>query len=49
MAGVIAKLLAAAPPVTEDELKDDAHSAVLAGAALDARALANVQIGEART
>lgn len=49
MAGVIAKLLAAAPHVTEDELKDDAHSAVLAGAALDARALANVQIGEART
>jgi hypothetical protein len=48
MAGVIAKLLAAAPHVTEDELKDDAHSAVLAGAALDARVLANVQIGEAR-
>jgi hypothetical protein len=49
MAGVIAKLLAAAPHVTEDELKDNAHSAVLAGAALDARALANVRIGEART
>ena len=37
MAGVIAKLLAAAPHVTE--LEDDAHSAVLAGAALDAQAL----------
>jgi hypothetical protein len=29
MAGVIAKLLAAGPHVTEDELEDDAHSAVL--------------------
>jgi hypothetical protein len=40
MAGVIAKLLAAGPHVTEDELEDGAHSAVLAGAALDAQALA---------
>jgi hypothetical protein len=47
MAGVIAKLLASAPHVTEDELEDDAHSAVLAGAALDAQALAQ-KAGEAR-
>jgi hypothetical protein len=49
MAGVIAKLPAAAPHVTDDELEDDAHSAVLAGATLDALALANVRIGEAST
>src|SRR3984957_16992064 len=49
MAGVIAKLLAAAPHVTDDELEDDAHSAVLAGATLDALALANVRFGEAST
>lgn len=47
MAGVIAKLLAAGPHVTEDELEDGAHSAVLAGAALDAQALAQ-KAGEAR-
>ncbi len=40
MAGVIAKVLAAASHVTEDELEEDAHSAVLAGAAMDAAALA---------
>jgi hypothetical protein len=40
MAGVIAKLLAAASNVTEDDLEGDAHSAILAGAALDAQALA---------
>ena len=39
MAGVVAKLLAAAPHVTQDELDTDAHFAVLAGAALDAAAL----------
>ena len=48
MAGVIAKLLAAGPHVTEDDLADDAHSAVIAGAALDAQALAQEK-GEART
>jgi hypothetical protein len=39
MAGVIAKLLAAASTVTEDDLENDnnSHVAVLAGAALDAR------------
>jgi hypothetical protein len=47
MAGVIAKLVAAAPHVTEDELEDDAHFAVIAGAALDAQALAQ-KSGEAR-
>ena len=46
MAGVIAKLLAAASNVTEDDLEDDnnSHAAVLAGAALDAR-----RIEEARS
>jgi anti-sigma-K factor RskA len=48
MAGVIAKILAAASHVTEDELEDDAHFAILAGAALDAQALA-LKAGEART
>jgi hypothetical protein len=48
MAGVVAKLLAAAPHVTEDDLEDDAQSAILAGAALDAQALA-LKAGEART
>ena len=47
MAGVIAKLLAAGPHVTEDQLEGDAHSVVLAGAALDAQALAQ-KAGEAR-
>jgi hypothetical protein len=43
MAGVIAKLLAAAPHVTEDDLEDPTSSnAVLASAALDAQSLANV-------
>ena len=37
MGGVIAKLLAAARHLNEDDLEDDAHAAVLAGAALDAR------------
>jgi hypothetical protein len=50
MAGIIGKLLAAAQHVTPDGLDDDAHAAVLAGAALDAQALANVRNGEeART
>jgi hypothetical protein len=41
MAGVIAKLLAAASNVTEDDLEDgnNSYAAVLAGAALDAQAL----------
>ena len=40
MAGVIAKLLAAAPHVTEDDLEDPTSSAaVLASAALDGLAL----------
>jgi hypothetical protein len=46
MAGVIAKLLAAAPSVTPDQLDGDAHTSILAGAALDAQALANAPIGE---
>ena len=49
MAGVIAKLLAAATEVTEDDLEDDADFAILAGAALDALALANVRGEEARS
>ena len=50
MDGVIAKLLAAAPHVTQDDLEDPTSSdAVLASAALDAQSLANVRIGEART
>ena len=47
--GVIAKLLAAAPRGTEDELEDNAHSSVLAGAALDAQLLMNSRSQEARS
>ena len=47
MAGVVAKLLAAATEVTEDDLEGDADFAILAGAALDALALANVRGEEA--
>jgi hypothetical protein len=49
MVGVIAKLLAAASRVTEDELDDDAHFSVLAGAALDAQVLMNARGEDART
>jgi hypothetical protein len=49
MDGVIAKLLAGAQHCTVDELEDDAHAAVIAGAALDALALTNAQREEART
>jgi hypothetical protein len=50
MAGVIAKLIAAASQVTEDDLEDpEGHAAILAGAALDAKALLNPQRGEARS
>jgi hypothetical protein len=47
MADVIAKLLAAAPDVLEEDSEsDEAYTAILAGAVLDAAALANVQIRE---
>ncbi|MBV8896236.1 MAG: hypothetical protein JO051_06980 [Acidobacteriaceae bacterium] len=46
MAGVIAKLLAAAPIITPDELEEDAHLSILVGAALDAAILANVPVLE---
>jgi hypothetical protein len=49
MAGVIAKLIAAASQVTEDDLGDDSYEAVLAGAALDAQALMNAKSGGAQT
>ena len=49
MVCVIAKLLAAAPRGTEDELEDNAHSSVLAGAALDAQLLMNSRSQEARS
>jgi hypothetical protein len=50
MAGVIAKLIAAASQVTEDDLEDpEGHAAILAGAALDAKALMNAKSGEAQT
>ena len=49
MAGVIAKLLAAATEVDEDDLEGDADFAILASAALDALALANVRGEEAGT
>jgi hypothetical protein len=39
MAGVIAKLLAAAPLLNEDDLDDDTRLAIVAGAALNAAAL----------
>jgi hypothetical protein len=50
MAGVVAKLLAAAPHVTEDDLEDPTSSAaVLAGAALDALSLVNAPVAEPHT
>jgi hypothetical protein len=50
MADVIAKLLAATSQVLEDDLEDpEGHAAILAGAALDAKALLNPQRGEARS
>jgi hypothetical protein len=51
IAGVIAKLLAAASEVIEDDLRDDnnSYAAVLAGAALDAQALVEAQSEEALT
>lgn len=49
MDGVIAKLLAGAQHRNVDSLDDDAHAAIIAGAALDALALTNAQREEART
>ena len=49
MAGVIAKVVAAAPHVAEDDLEDPtSSSAVLASVALDVQILMNAQDKEVR-
>lgn len=49
MTGVMAKLLAAAEHCTADGFEDDAHAAILVGAALDALALTIAQNAETRS